>query len=150
MAVLTSAEQERKTRITRLYGALLLSFDNLKLFTTFRMQLWDLAERQDTKTRGARDGTTDHCCDTKSTSRFTEDKCAGRRKKSHLEVDFGGSSNHAETEGGHVNSPITFSKDEKVILRKIGELGKETQQGPIIIIGDLKEQRVQRRAGLKV
>lgn len=75
-------------------------------------------------------------------------RCACWRNKSHLEVDVGSFSNHAETEGRRVNSSITFSKDEKVILGKIGELGKETQQGPVIICGDLKEQ--QRWAGLKV
>lgn len=69
-------------------------------------------------------------------------------KTSHLEVDFGGPSDHAETEGRRVKSPITFSKDEKVILYKTGELGEETQQGPVIIIGDLKEQHKQRWAGL--
>lgn len=77
-------------------------------------------------------------------------KCAGWRRESHLEVDSGSAGNHAETEGRHVNSPITFPKDKKGILGKIGELGKETQQGPVIIIGDLKEQHVQRWAGLKV
>lgn len=60
----------------------------------------------------------------------------------HLEFDSGSSSNHAEAEGRHVNSPITFPKDEKLILCETGELGKKTQQGLIIILGNLKEPHV--------
>lgn len=63
-------------------------------------------------------------------------------RTAHLEFDFGSSSNHTEAEGGHVNPPITFPKDEKLILSEIGELGKKTQQGLIIILGNLKEPHV--------
>lgn len=59
-------------------------------------------------------------------------------KTSHLEVDFGSSSSHAEAEGWHINPTVTFPNDEEVILRERWELGKETLQGSIIIISDLR------------
>lgn len=62
-------------------------------------------------------------------------------KTSHLEVDFGSSSSHAEAEGWHINPTVTFPKDEEVILSERWELGKETLQGSIIIISDLREEQ---------
>lgn len=95
-----------------IHNPFLLSVDCSKLFTAHTTQLRIPAKGKDT------DQTT------------------------HLEFDFGSSSDHAEAEGRHVNSPITFPKDEKLILCEIGELGKKTQQGLVIILGNLKEPHV--------
>lgn len=60
----------------------------------------------------------------------------------HLKVDFGSSGGHAEAQGRYIDSPITFPKDEEVIMYELWELGKETLQGSVIIISDLREGHV--------
>lgn len=58
---------------------------------------------------------------------------------SHLEVDRGSSSGHAEAEGRYVNTTVTFSKDEEIVLCEIWELGEETLQGSVIVFCHLRE-----------
>lgn len=58
----------------------------------------------------------------------------------HLKVDFGSSSGHAEAQGWYIDSSITFPKDEEVIMYELWELDKETLQGSVIIISDLRER----------
>lgn len=61
---------------------------------------------------------------------------------SHLEVDFGFSSSHTQAEGWCINSTVTFPKDEELILSEVWELGKETLQGSVIIISNLRGEHV--------
>lgn len=67
-------------------------------------------------------------------------KTTKQHEVSHLQVYFCSSSSHLEAEGWHKNPTITFPKDEEVILCELWELGKETLQGPIIVLGDLREE----------
>lgn len=66
----------------------------------------------------------------------------GLHEASHLEVDFDSSSSHAQAEGGCINSTITFPKDEELILSETWELSKETLEGFVIIISDLREEHM--------
>jgi len=61
---------------------------------------------------------------------------------SHLEVDLRSSSSHTQAEGWHINSTITFPKDEEVILSEIWEPGIEALQGSVVIISNLREEHV--------
>lgn len=69
-------------------------------------------------------------------------KTTKQREVSHLQVYFCSSSSHLEAEGWYINPTITFPKDEEVILCELWELGKETLHGPIIVLGDLREEHM--------
>lgn len=61
-------------------------------------------------------------------------------KAPHLKIDFGLSCGHTQAERWCINSTVTLSKDEKLILGEVWELCEEALQGFVIIISNLKQR----------
>lgn len=59
----------------------------------------------------------------------------------YLKVDFElTSSGHSQTECGCIDASITLTKNEKLILGEIWELGKKALQSQVIVICHLQEK----------